>query len=284
MATPNSLRTYDLLQQAIEQQRALQQGDDWNSPNLVPGQNPDRDQAPQGLLGRLRALLTEQSQYQPVAGTDGPESAQSLDPNFRQLSRVPIAGRPQVAVDPSNRSAVPSDLAGGDISLNSPIATGQGAVRPQTTSRLLGIPAQSWTVTPSSMTPVPVGWRLGGVPFPVPGPPLSPPPRIPVPSVPEWWKVAGKLLQLYPRVFSGLAAGGGDDEECEKQRRKARETCTEAYADGWKSDHDVGPYSTSSGDTWSIDDCMRGLVSEACGGNPVDNEPRKNGRRKPGRR
>jgi len=63
MAVPNSLSAYDFLRRAIEQQRPQQQDDDWNSSSLVPEQNPDGDQASQGLLGRLRALLAEQSQY-----------------------------------------------------------------------------------------------------------------------------------------------------------------------------------------------------------------------------
>ena len=97
MATPNTLSAYDLLRRAIEQQRAQQQGDDWNSPSLVPEQTPDGDQAPQGLLGRLRALLAEQSQYRPVAGVDESASALLSDPNFRQLSRAPTASQPQAA-------------------------------------------------------------------------------------------------------------------------------------------------------------------------------------------
>ena len=97
MAAPNSLSAYDLLRRAIEQQRAQQPGVDWNSPSLVSEQNPDGDQAPQGLLGRLRALLAEQSQYQPVAGVDEYASARLSDPNFRQLSRAPTASQPQAA-------------------------------------------------------------------------------------------------------------------------------------------------------------------------------------------
>jgi len=97
MAGPSSLSAYDLLRRAIEQQCAQQPGADWNSPGLAPEQNPDGDQAPQGLLGRLRALLAEQSQYQPVVGVDESASARLSDPNFRQLSRAPTASQPQAA-------------------------------------------------------------------------------------------------------------------------------------------------------------------------------------------
>ena len=109
MATPNSSSAYDLLRRAIEQQRAQQQGDDWNSPSRVPDQTPDSDQGPQGLLGRLRALLAEQSQYQPVAGTDGSAPAQPLDPNFRQLSRVPSTMLPPMlnSLTPETGSLTP---------------------------------------------------------------------------------------------------------------------------------------------------------------------------------
>ena len=223
MATPNSLSAYDLLRRAIEQQRALQQGEEWNSPSQVPGQSPDDDQAPQGLLGRLRALLEEQSQYQPVAGTDGSAPAQPLDPNFRQLSRTPSASRPQVAVDPSNRSTAQSSLtyspAEGDLSLESPIETAQGGASPRAAGGLLGAPAPSWMVTSPSMTPAPVGWRFGGVPLPLPlplplpGPPLSPQP-ITAPTIPEAWKTAWKILQLYPAIASGRGGGGGAYDRC----------------------------------------------------------------------
>jgi len=95
MAVPNSLSAYDFLRRAIEQQCPQQQDDDWNSSSLVPEQNPDGDQAPQDLLSRLRALLAEQSQYQPVASVGESASARLSDPDFRQLSRAPTASQPQ---------------------------------------------------------------------------------------------------------------------------------------------------------------------------------------------
>ena len=220
MTPQNTMSAYDLLRRAIEQQRAQQQnGDDWNSPSLVPGQNPDGDQAPQGLLGRLRTLLAEQSQYQPAAGSDGAAPVQPLDPNFRQLSRAPSASRPQVAVGASNRSTAQSGAtyspASGDPSLDFRIATRQVAAPPQAAAGLFGskTPAPSWTVTPSSMTPIPVGWRLGGVPVPWPGTTLPPPP-ITAPTIPEAWKTAWKILQLYPAIASGRGGGGGAYDRC----------------------------------------------------------------------
>jgi hypothetical protein len=42
-----------------------------------------------GLLGRLLALQTEQSRFQPFAGNGGRPSSLPSDPNFRQLARMP---------------------------------------------------------------------------------------------------------------------------------------------------------------------------------------------------
>jgi hypothetical protein len=44
-----------------------------------------------GLLGRLLALQSEQNSYQPLAENNRAAPFVSLDPNFRQLSRVPVA-------------------------------------------------------------------------------------------------------------------------------------------------------------------------------------------------
>ena len=55
-----------------------------------------------------------------------------------------------------------------------------------------------------------------------------------------------------------------------RERVAAREICTEAYADGWKSKYNVGPYKTNTGKPWTIQDCMKGLISARCGGNKLD--------------
>jgi RHS repeat-associated protein len=90
------------------------------------------------------------------------------------------------------------------------------------------------------------------------------------------------LCLRYPALCAGTAAviqqawnycrrmlTSGDDG-CKDEIREAREICTEAYANGWKSDHDVGPYRKDGGGPWTIQDCMRGLISERCGGNGVN--------------
>jgi len=261
MATP--LRAYELLRRAMQPQCVKQQGDDWNSTGLASNQNADGDQAPQGLLGRLLALQAEQSRYQPVDETDAPAPAQPYDPNFRQLSRVSQRDRQPVANGPSSPSAEQSSQ-----TVPQPVGGLFGAFG--------GSPGSPWFADAPTRTPLPAGPRWPGAPMPPMGSMPSLPP-VSMPAMPEAWKTAWKLLQLYPRVFTGAAE---DDEECAEEMRKAREICTEAYANGWKSDHDVGPYDTAAGDSWSIPDCVRGLLSERCGGNPVEKEPNKDARKK----
>jgi len=76
-------------------------------------------------------------------------------------------------------------------------------------------------------------------------------------------------LWNYTRGLVG-AIGSGWDDECKEEIRNARRICAKAYGNGWESDHDVGPYSKPDGSDWTVQDCMRGLTSERCGGNPVD--------------
>jgi len=74
----------------MQQQSVQQQDADFGSaPSKSSEYNSESFGSPQGgLLGRLRVLQAEQSQYQPDAG----ERALP-DPNFRQLSRLPNGGR-----------------------------------------------------------------------------------------------------------------------------------------------------------------------------------------------
>jgi hypothetical protein len=216
MATPNSLRTYDLLRQAIEQQRAQQQNDDWNSPSLVPEQDPDGNQAPQGLLGRLRALLSEQSQYQPVTGTDGLQT-QSLDPNFRQLSRVAVpaqaqsaAGAPDWPDDRSNSSFAPVET-GASTNMRSNMGQSLEEVGSQN----------------KRPTPVAAGFSQILRPFPVP--PMGPVPPIPRPQLPDWWPKAEDLLKLYAQMRYGRAGSrkkkDDDDDYCYAREKTERDRC-----------------------------------------------------------
>jgi hypothetical protein len=78
------------------------------------------------------------------------------------------------------------------------------------------------------------------------------------------------LIDWYRRVFKGSGGGGDKDPDCEEEIRAAREACIEAYANGWKGDFGAGPYRKRSGGPWTIQDCMRGRISERCGGNKID--------------
>jgi hypothetical protein len=194
---------------AVEQQRQQQGVDFGSTPNVAPNFSPETSFSPQGgLLGRLLALQAEQARQQPFAGNSGAAPLRSLDPNFGQLSRAPVASRMQGAIDvpnPSVDQAGPTP-AGGGTSFDSLSATAQrggllGAYR--------GTPVPPWIVSSPAMTPVPLGWRGRGIPMPPMGPARLPP--VPLPAVPEWWKTAWKILQFDPTNWSGRGDGGNDD-------------------------------------------------------------------------
>jgi len=216
MAAPNILGAYELLRRAMQQQSLQPQGTGSGSPsNGTPGYDPDGYGDPQsGLVGRLAALQAEQSRYQPLSGNDGAAPPVSRDPNFRQLSREPVANRPQVASDTPTRSADQRSpaysSADGSTSFDSPSAAAQRA-------GLFGAYSNrpAWMVAPPMMTPGSVGLRVGGIRIPFPTAPPMPGspsqiPQLPMSAIPEWWKIAGALLQLPPAVVYHLATGKGD--------------------------------------------------------------------------
>ena len=217
MATLNSLSAYELLRRAMEQQRAQQQGDDWNSPSPVPEQNPDDDQGPQGLLGRLRALLSEQSQYQPVVGPDGSAPLQPLDPNFRQLSRVAVPVQAQRA---AGASIWPDDRSNSSFS---PVEVG-------VSTNMRSNMRQEAVAQNERPTPLEAGFSQIIRPFPVPpmGPVTLPP--IPRPHLPEWWPKAEELLRLYSQMRYGRAGSrkkkDDDDEYCYTRENTERRKCS----------------------------------------------------------
>lgn len=105
-----------MMQRYLQQKSQQQQGVDFGrTPNGAPDYSSETSFSPQGggLLGRLLSLQAEQGQYQPIPGNGGSALSRPLDPNFRQLSRVPIAARPQDASgsnssdDQSSRAAQP---------------------------------------------------------------------------------------------------------------------------------------------------------------------------------
>ncbi len=97
---------------------------------------------------------------------------------------------------------------------------------------------------PEPMPPESMPIRPGFRPFPVPAPPFVGPSRLgPHASPDEDWP------------FS-------DSEECEKEIDEARKICTK-HLRKLKSGLQTGNFG------YGLIQCMRGLVSEACGGNPV---------------
>lgn len=265
MATVNTRGAYELLRRALMQHSLQQEGANFDSPpNGMSGEDADGYGSPQGgLLGRLRALQAEQS------GRD--TLPQPQDPNFRQLSRAPIVNRPPDANAPyrSNNQSSPSyPSVGSGSSLDALGVLPQSAGVPGAYGKL----ATRW-LPPSPTAPnVPLGRSGRGMP--IPPPPMAPGslPPVSMPAIPDWWKSAGAILQILPRISYGMGGGGNDEDDCKDEIRRAREICTEAFANGWKGDYGLGPYKAASGEPWSIQDCMRGRISERCGGNPVDRQ------------
>lgn len=100
-------------------------------------------------------------------------------------------------------------------------------------------------------------------------------PEIPVPA---WWKFVGPMLQVLPRIGNGPGVGGGREEiDCDKEWREARASCVEELAKPF-------PNKTMTGGYTNVEDCARGIVAQACLGNPVDwgpqEDPGKNKRKR----
>ena len=89
----------------------------WQPDALQPlGYPPGIQALPGGLFG-LGLLLALQHQQHSSAGNNEQAPSEPQDPNFRQVSRAPIARRQQAAIDASNRSedqAITSYLPRGD--------------------------------------------------------------------------------------------------------------------------------------------------------------------------
>jgi hypothetical protein len=129
-----------------------------------------------GLLGRLLARQAELGQYEPTSGSDVGAPLEPRDSNFRRLARVYITDRAPDRVD-ADRS---------DSYLNQGNASDTGAPAPTFQMAQLALQGRM---------PVP--------PFgPVPQPPIS------MPAIPDWWKAAGALSQLYLHMLAERGRGG----------------------------------------------------------------------------
>lgn len=135
--------------------------------------------------------------------------------------------------------------------------------------------------TPTVQPVAPQGVSIPPEPAPTPQPfPLPPqvnhtsPQAAPAPpSDPrqDALRPAWQRLQSYFRsnIGEGSPSGDRDDaEECRKEWEEAFKECSKHYRNDRRNI--TGPFRTKTGAPWTPEDCARGLVSERCGGNPVD--------------
>lgn len=206
MATVDRRAAYELLRRVLEFQSLQQQGINFNAPpNITSGEDVDNRGSPEGLPGRSRALLAEQSRE------DVPP--QPWDPNFRQLSRMPTPNQPTVATSqyPQRDQSSPSSSSIGSGSFDTLV------VPPQTLWVHEGYgnrPAIPWFAPSPSGTALSPRRPGRGTLLPLPPVGAAPPmPPISMPTVPDWWKWAEKFLQLHSRIASGVAGQGGEDKD-----------------------------------------------------------------------
>jgi hypothetical protein len=88
---------------------------------------------------------------------------------------------------------------------------------------------------------------------------------------------AESLAKQFPGIFTrrSILSGEASDPECAKIIKKAREECSEAFANDWKGTPHLGPYKNPDGSPWDVSDCARGIIPERCRpqGNPVTHSP-----------
>jgi hypothetical protein len=187
--TPDNL--LEMLQQSMQAQTLQRQ-----RPGYMPrpGASPADDSSPPpgGLFGRWLELQAARQQPQPFAGDRGQMPSAPADPNVRRLVRVSPPVQPQGGAGVSNRpsysafgDSIPSDVlsasyhgsgeSGADTERPAPVIAGFPQIRRSTTMPPMG---------PGTL------------------------PSIPMPQIPEWLKVIGRVLQFDPRTWSG---GGGND-------------------------------------------------------------------------
>jgi hypothetical protein len=119
--------------------------------------------------------------------------------------------------------------------------------------------------TPSAPV-VPAGFR-GGTSAPYPG--FAP--ALPEPDIEKWWdhtKRGHIGLWNYLRSFTGSGVGDPDGPGCKEEWDDARKQCAEWLASPNPPRGPTGKYKT-------IEECAPGLVSERCGGNPYERDPKK---------
>ncbi|WP_315704540.1 MULTISPECIES: hypothetical protein [unclassified Bradyrhizobium] len=243
-----------LLQQVMLQQGLAPNGvlDGTASPQEAASSGPKRlfDRANDG-----------QATPNPTGLLDEGASAPSQDPNFRQLV---------------SRRRMPNSEFVGNQSLDTPPPPDRVAAVTLPWSELWrrlgnGVQPDSNNPAPSEATPAGPACRL------VPGRAITSGSQIwplPTEASPGNW-ATWQFLKRYPDILNRILSGTEDDPECAAELKQAREDCAKAFADGWKGLTGSGPYKKTDGTKWDVNDCVRGLVREICGGNPLDRPPPK---------
>lgn len=281
MVVPRSL--FQLLVEALQDSRPGMVPDD---PAEIAGRYPQSG-------GSNRSNAEAQTRFPP------PVDVPQRDPNFRQLSRAPFAAQAQTPVGSNVQPNSPDYLWNAPLQHAGSVgAYGDGPTLPRWSPPMLPVPGGRIVLPRTS--------GLGG---PMPPPSTTSPPSIPMPPMPEAWRVFGPLLMLHPELLRERLFGergesrdghtnanqssasvsasksaaespqayprvapafGEGDRDCKEEIREAREICTDADAAGWKGEYGTGPYKNPRGKPWDIEDCVRGRVSERCGGNRYD--------------
>lgn len=147
------------------------------------------------------------------------------DPNFRQLSRAPFAAQAQAPDGSSLLSNSP------DYLWTAPLQNAESAraYGDRSTLRWAPIPPPMLPVR-AGRFPLPGAGGLGG-PTPLPRPGSTS--KIPMPEIPEAWKILGPILMLYPElVREGLLGERAPDQilEVHQKRRRGAGSKTERPA------------------------------------------------------
>jgi hypothetical protein len=115
-----------------------------------------------------------------------------------------------------------------------------------------------------------------GLPLPLPGLPGAT--GVPPDAWDAWRKGALDGIMGARRFYResvGSMLGGGGDDGCKQEKDDAHEKCLKQFEGGWPGNSVYGAFKRPD---WSMNDCIRGLVSERCRGNDVDYGRDKDGK------
>lgn len=193
------------------------------------------------------------------------------DSKIRRLSQAPFVGRVQGKIDGRQSTNARPERTSREVDANSDYFTGSTDTLDQTYT---GTPVPQCLPVPFSVQTLPFGFRRSLFPGQV-GPMCLP--AIPRPRTPEWPNPLSEILRGYARVAPAYGEG---DPDCKEEIREAREICRDASEAEWKGNFGAGPNKNPRGDPWDVEDCVRGRVSERCGGNRYDRPDGKPKKRK----